>query len=169
VESSRESSRTPQVEGARVRETPPSAALREPADPGATGVEPRDKVRITLPADGAYLSVLRTATAALASRLDFTLDDIEDLRIAVDEACALLLTSAVPGADITCEFEVHEGVLQVCVSALTEDGQEPPRDTFAWMVLTALAGEVDSSADADHRVTLQLRKAHPTPRRAEQP
>ena len=41
-----------------------------------------------MPADGAYLSVLRTATAGLAARLDFTLDEIEDLRIAVDEACA---------------------------------------------------------------------------------
>ena len=41
-----------------------------------------------MPAEGAYLSVLRTATAGLAARLDFTLDEIEDLRIAVDEACA---------------------------------------------------------------------------------
>ncbi|MGW4973630.1 hypothetical protein ACWEP3_27550, partial [Streptomyces albidoflavus] len=31
------------------------------------------------------------ATAGLAARLDFTLDEIEDLRIAVDEACAILL------------------------------------------------------------------------------
>ena len=51
----------------------------------------RDVVRLQLPAIGAYLSVLRTATAGLAARLDFTLEEIEDLRIAVDEACALLL------------------------------------------------------------------------------
>ena len=55
----------------------------------AAGV--RDVVRLRLPAVGAYLSVLRTATAGLAARLDFTLDEIEDLRIAVDEACAMLL------------------------------------------------------------------------------
>ena len=56
-----------------------------PLDVGA------DQVTVRMPADGAYLSVLRTATAGLAARLDFTLDDIEDLRIAVDEACAMLL------------------------------------------------------------------------------
>ena len=50
-----------------------------------------------MPAEGAYLSVLRTATAGLAARLDFTLDEIEDLRIAVDEACAMLLPQALPG------------------------------------------------------------------------
>ncbi len=118
----------------------------------------RDVVVLRLPAAGAYLSVLRTATAGLASRLDFTIDDIEDLRIAVDEACAMLLTQAVPGADLDCTFELTSSAIRVDVSVLTLDGQEPSRDTFAWTVLTALAGEVDSSLDADNRVTLSLYK-----------
>ena len=118
----------------------------------------RDLVVLRLPAAGAYLSVLRTATASLASRLDFTIDDIEDLRIAVDEACAMLLTQALPGADLECAFELTADSIKVDVSVLTLDGREPARDTFAWTVLTALAGEVDSSVDADHRVTLSLHK-----------
>ena len=118
----------------------------------------RDVVVLRLPAAGAYLSVLRTATASLASRLDFTIDDIEDLRIAVDEACAMLLNQAVAGADLECRFELTNDAIDVAVSVLTLDGQEPSRDTFAWTVLTALAGEVDSSVDADDRVTLSLRK-----------
>ena len=118
----------------------------------------RDAVTLRLPAAGAYLSVLRTATASLASRLDFTIDDIEDLRIAVDEACAMLLTQAVPGADLECSFELTSDAIAVSVAVLTLDGQEPSRDTFAWTVLTALAGEVDSSVDAENRVALSLRK-----------
>ncbi len=51
---------------------------------------------LTVPADGSYLAVLRTATAGLAARLQFTLDEIEDLRIAVDEACAMLLACRPP-------------------------------------------------------------------------
>ena len=66
----------------------------------------QDAVEIRLPADSAYLSVLRTATAGLAARLDFTLDEIEDLRIAVDEACAMLLPDAVETAQLTCRFEL---------------------------------------------------------------
>ena len=118
----------------------------------------RDVVVLRLPAAGAYLSVLRTATASLASRLDFTIDDIEDLRIAVDEACAMLLTQAMAGADLECRFELTTDAIDVAVSVLTLDCAEPSRDTFAWTVLTALAGEVDSSVDADHRVTLTLHK-----------
>jgi serine/threonine-protein kinase RsbW len=119
---------------------------------------PRDVVVITLPADSAYLSVLRTATAGLAARLDFTIDEIEDLRIAVDEACAMLLPQAVPGADITCEFQLDGGSIRVAVSVLTVDGRQPSRDTFAWTVLSALAGDVDSDADPDRRITITLRK-----------
>ena len=118
----------------------------------------RDVVTLKLPAAGAYLSVLRTATASLASRLDFTIDDIEDLRIAVDEACAMLLSQAVAGADLQCAFELSADAIDVAVTVPTLDGEPPSRDTFAWTVLTALAGEVDSSVDADNRVTLSLRK-----------
>ncbi len=127
----------------------------EPGSPSGSG---RDVVVLRLPAAGAYLSVLRTATASLASRLDFTIDDIEDLRIAVDEACAMLLTQALPGADLECSFELTSDAIRIDVSVLTLDGEQPSRDTFAWTVLTALAGEVDSSVDADSRVTLSLRK-----------
>ena len=118
----------------------------------------RDVVSLRLPAAGAYLSVLRTATASLASRLDFTIDDIEDLRIAVDEACAMLLVQAVPGAELDCSFELTADAIAVQVTVATLDGELPSRETFAWTVLTALAGEVDSSVDADRRVTLSLRK-----------
>ena len=118
----------------------------------------KDTVVLRLPAQGAYLSVLRTATASLASRLDFTIDDIEDLRIAVDEACAMLLSQAVAGADLQCAFELSGDAIDVAVSVPTLDGEQPSRDTFAWTVLTALAGEVDSTVDADKTVTITLRK-----------
>ena len=59
-----------------------------------------DVVLLTVPADGGYLGVLRTATAGLAARLHFALDEIEDLRIAVDEACAMLLAIASRGAEL---------------------------------------------------------------------
>jgi serine/threonine-protein kinase RsbW len=110
---------------------------------------PQDFVEVRIPAEGAYLSVLRTATAGLAARLDFTLDEIEDLRIAVDEACAILLQKAVPGSGLTCRFELRDGALGVDVSVPTLDGKSPARDTFAWTVLAALAGQVDAHVADD--------------------
>jgi serine/threonine-protein kinase RsbW len=118
----------------------------------------RDVVTVRLPADSAYLSVLRTATAGLAARLDFNLDEIEDLRIAIDEACAMLLAQAVPGTDLTCEFELTGDSMSISVSVLTVDGREPSRDTFAWTVLSSLAGDVDAKVGVDDRVIILLQK-----------
>jgi len=120
--------------------------------------EVEDAVEIRLPADSAYLSVLRTATAGLAARLDFTLDEIEDLRIAVDEACAMLLPHAIETAQLTCRFELTPETLEVTVTLPTTRGQLPERDTFSWTVLSALAGEVDTGMDDDRNVWIRLRK-----------
>lgn len=123
----------------------------------------RDFVEIRLPAQGAYIAVLRTVTAGLAARLDFTLDEIDDLRLAIDEACAMLLRQAVPGHDLTCVFELVDGTMLVTVSAPTTDGLLPARDTFAWTVLTALAGDVDTSVDAERNVSISMRKRRDAP------
>jgi serine/threonine-protein kinase RsbW len=126
---------------------------------GATsaGQPVRDFVELRLPAQSAYLSVLRTATAGLAARLDFTLDEIEDLRIAVDEACAMLLPDVVGDQPLVCRFVLEWDCLEVSVLATSRTGRTPARDSFAWTVLTALAGEVEASA-GEGTVTLTLRK-----------
>lgn len=108
---------------------------------------PADLVEMRLPADGVYLAVLRTATAGLAARLDFTLDDIEDLRIAVDEACALLLEQTVPAGELTCRFSLASDSLTVDVSAPVQQAKLPDRGSFGWAVLSALAGSVDAGID----------------------
>ena len=118
----------------------------------------QDQVTIRMPAEGAYLSVLRTATAGLAARLDFTLDEIEDLRIAVDEACGMLLAQAAPGADLECDFTLGEDRMSIAVSTLAAHPRPPARDTFAWTVLSALAGNVDAWVGPGDRVTVMLMK-----------
>lgn len=118
-----------------------------------TGTIPDVELRI--PADSAFLAVLRTATAGLAARLDFTLDDIEDLRIAVDEACAMVLPQAKDGSDLTCSFILGEGSLAVAVSAECDHPRQPSRDGFAWTVLAALTSSVNAEISED-RLTITL-------------
>jgi serine/threonine-protein kinase RsbW len=108
-----------------------------------TATRKDDVVVLVVPADGSYLAVLRTATAGLAARLQFTLDEIEDLRIAVDEACAMLLAVAAASSDLTCEFEVTPAALTIEVGVPVQGTAAlPGNQSFSWQVLTALAGEV---------------------------
>ena len=137
-------------------------------DTAATTAPPGDRdtadyVQVKMPAESAYLSVLRTAAAGLAARLDFTLDEIEDLRIAIDEACAMLLAQAIPGTDLECVFELGTDQVKITVSVTAAQARMPARDTFAWTVLTALAGEVDAVAHPDGRtVSISMVKRRDT-------
>ncbi len=138
-----------------------SATAATAAVPGqaAGGREAHDQVTVCMPAEGAYLSVLRTATAGLAARLDFTLDEIEDLRIAVDEACAMLLGQAVPGTSLECTFTLGRDQMTISVSVLSQTARPPASDSFAWTVLCALAGSVEARVGPGNRLTIVLQKS----------
>ncbi|MFC5178384.1 anti-sigma factor [Nocardioides taihuensis] len=117
----------------------------------------RADVELRLPADSAYVSVLRTTTAGLAARLDFPIDDIEDLRIAVGEACALVLPEAQPGSDLTCAFFLGSSQLTVRVTVVSAGDVAPDLDSFAWQVLSTLATAADvSSHEGRFSVTITM-------------
>jgi len=117
----------------------------------------RADVELRLPADSAYASVLRTTTAGLAARLDFTIDDIEDLRIAVGEAHAMVLPEADPVTDLTCEFFLAAGELRIAVGVTSAEAPEPDYDSFAWQVLSTLATTATAeSRDGRFVVTMTM-------------
>ena len=106
-----------------------------------------DVVRLDVPASPAYIAVVRTAAAGLAARVDLTLDRIEDLRIAVDEACALLVRQPSGDSDhLTCVFVLAEASLTVEVSG--PRAALPDQTAFAWSVLTALVDGVESGVES---------------------
>ena len=111
-----------------------------------------DVVEVRVPADVGYVSTLRLTAASLAARCDLTIDEIEDLRLAVDEACSLLLPHAQPGSMLEARFELAAGRLAVEATVRTSVAAEPDRTGFAWTVLGALASSVDVRQEADRLV-----------------
>lgn len=118
------------------------------------------EVELRVPASGAFVSILRTITAGLAARCDLTLDEIEDLRIAVDEACALLLPHAESGSSLTARFTLLPGSLDFLASVPAGPDAQPDRDGFAWSVLRALADDVHvSTSDRALAIGISKRRA----------
>lgn len=107
----------------------------------------RADVELRLPAAGAYASVVRTTAAGLAARLDFTIDDIEDLRIAIGEATTLAISAADPGTDLVACFIFGDASMTVTLE--TEAVDEPPLDTesFAWQVLDTMAHDASAGPE----------------------
>lgn len=110
---------------------------------------------VRLPAETAYVAVLRLAAAGIAARLDFTLDDIEDLKMAVSEACALVLAGATPGGDLRASFFLSDQQIEMHVTADAIDASPPDQDTFAWQVLATSTARASATATAEG-VTIRI-------------
>lgn len=121
-------------------------------------------VDVHVGADPDQVPLVRSFAADIAMRLDFDLDAIEDLRMAVDEACSLLVRAAAPDSRLHCAFEPSPGALRVRVAVAATEPSPPSADPLAWQILTALADElaerIEPEADA-HRVTVDF-LARPT-------
>jgi serine/threonine-protein kinase RsbW len=115
-------------------------------------------VHLEIPASGAYLAVARAAATGLAAQLHFTYDEIDDLRIAVDEACTQLMARRGSAATIRVVYHMEDGQLGVEVSVDASDRGGPlERDTFAWQILSAMTDEVIEKAE-EGRLALHFRK-----------
>lgn len=100
-------------------------------------------VVITVPARAEFLHVVRTVVGSVAARHDLTIDAIEDLRIAVDEACAQLLVARGSAVTVTL-VAASEGLEATCstdadVPVWPPDGVE---HSLASQVLQGLADSV---------------------------
>jgi serine/threonine-protein kinase RsbW len=113
--------------------------------PGPDG-ERRTEVELTLPAEGVYAAIVRTTAAGLAARLDFTIDEIEDLRIAIGEASALVIPQADPDGHLVCRFLLAPGSMTVELATEAVDEPEADRASFAWQVLETLAEDVTAGS-----------------------
>jgi len=105
--------------------------------------EESHEVEVRLPADRNYVAALRAFVTALAAQSDLTIDEVEDLQIAVDESCALVLPHArQPGGQLTAHIELAMPSIEVVVSVPTGPDAIPDRTGFSWTVLSAVADEM---------------------------
>jgi serine/threonine-protein kinase RsbW len=106
-------------------------------------------IRLTVPASPAWVVLARTTATACCARLDFDVDRLEDVRLAVDEVATLLIAQAVAGSELACAFTSHDdGRLDIALRARSTAGTLPDTATFAWAVLTALVDDVTATVDA---------------------
>lgn len=101
---------------------------------------------MVVPSRPEFIHVLRAVTASVAARLDYSYDEIEDLRLAVDEACALLLTDGGRSTDLQLVITPSDDGVEVVVCTNGEAAEWPlPRapESLAWQILGALADGVE--------------------------
>ena len=134
------------------------------------GLDERDEqlrtggdVRRVVPAAPEYLRLVRLTAAGMASRLRFTFDEVEDLRIAVDELCFHLLGTdngddIPPDDDRTMELIYSADTDSITITGRTGlSGALPEPSELSEQILDALVDEHEVSG-TDGMVTFRLMK-----------
>src|SRR6187549_70846 len=98
------------------------------------------RVVVTMPADPSFLRLARLAAADAGTRAGFTVEDVEDLRLAIDELCGPLMNGR--GGTISLTFVALDGRVDI-------EGRGPaPEDEPAYAdigdaIITAVVDEHD--------------------------
>jgi serine/threonine-protein kinase RsbW len=113
-----------------------------------------ETVLLRVPTHPSYVSVLRTVVRAFAAREELTLDQIEDLQLAVEEAAVQLLRQAT-GEYLTVDVSAPEEGIEVRLQAEVTPGNPiVDRASFSWTILHTLADRVDLDTRGDAAVII---------------
>ncbi len=116
-----------------------------------------EPVRMSVPADSRYLRLLRLVASSLAADLGFPVDEIDEVRVAVDELGSALLADHLEGG-IDVELSTSGRTLHVRASAATTTAGELDIDPIARELLVILSDDLQVRT-VDGRHTIELTRA----------
>ncbi|HEY2429323.1 MAG TPA: ATP-binding protein [Acidimicrobiales bacterium] len=113
-----------------------------------------EEVRLAVPALPEYVRLARLTAAGLASRLGFSYDEVEDLRIAVDELCYLLVGPEGREGTVTLTYAM-EGTSLVIVGQGAAGPRAAEFADLSEQILAAIVDEYEVTR-ADDTVTFRM-------------
>lgn len=122
----------------------------------------QDRVSLTVPARSDYARTVRMTASALVSRIGMSYDEVEDVRMAAEEAFIYAVDTMPEGANVTFEFLVDENGLAINVmlgSRMDIDSAEvDKRTSYAEFILQSVCDAYDMESAADGQMCLHLEK-----------
>jgi hypothetical protein len=115
-------------------------------------------IELTLPADTRLLRLVRLVASGLASTAGFDVDELEDLRIAVDEAVAALLEGG-DGSRLELRFDIdHRVVTMLGQTPANSVPLNGARLEISRQILAAVVDEHEVDCDDSIRVRILKRR-----------
>ncbi|HEV8298466.1 MAG TPA: hypothetical protein VGQ20_14270 [Acidimicrobiales bacterium] len=116
-----------------------------------------ERAVLEIPGDTAHVQLARLVAAGLAGRLEFDVDEIEDLRIGVDECCVAVLDCAARNVPLRLVYTWTDDELRLEGSVAANGSGQPEVSGITTQILSAVLDDVrfDSAPGA---VCFELRK-----------
>jgi hypothetical protein len=95
----------------------------------------------------------------MCARAGFSVNQLEDAKLAVNEALTIAMLASRGEADIRCALDVSDECLRAQVS-VSPAVQEPSQSSLAWMVLQGICQDVDFAEQVESSMILLRVLAH---------
>ena len=123
-------------------------------------------VELRIPSKAEWVAVARLTVAAIANRLPFSVEDIEDLKLAIAEACTYVIQAGglSDTIDITCESGVDHLTIRVRDGGAIRPDSSLRRPSggsiegLGIFLIQALMDDVQHTPDGDSRGELIMTK-----------
>jgi len=123
---------------------------------------PSDRITLTVPAKGEYARTVRMTAASIVSRIGMSFDDVDDVRMAAEEAFVYAADTVAEGADLTFVFEFDQDSITIEVGLGAEgvlsDGEVERRASYATFILESVCDSFELSSDEEGGPSLRLVK-----------
>jgi serine/threonine-protein kinase RsbW len=115
------------------------------------GVMSVDRIVLTVPSRGEYAKAVRMTASGLAARMDMTYDELDDVRIATEEAFVYACDHASESGEVEIEFLVAEESIEVKVNLSdglrVADEEAERRAAYATFILQSVSDTFEMSSD----------------------
>lgn len=112
-----------------------------------------ETIELTLPVNAAYVSAARLTASSVANRLGFDIDEIEDIKAAVSEACTYIIKKYHSSSKNSFKiiFLMANDTLKISISLEDPVKLENTSEDMSLLMIKALMDEmqVDSSNNAE--------------------
>ncbi|KNF07317.1 serine-protein kinase RsbW [Gottschalkia purinilytica] len=130
----------------------------------------KDVLKFSIPNKPEYVSVIRLTTSAIASRIGFNIDEIDDIKVSIGEACTNIIKHGLEGKEenFDIEYVVSTDRLDIILrdngkgfdtSIIEEPGSEELRESgLGIFIIKSLMDEVEINSSEGRGTEIKMSK-----------
>lgn len=122
-----------------------------------------DNINLTFPINAAYVSSARLTASSIANRMNFDIDEIEDIKTAVSESCTYIiktLPAAEQGNFFEIMFHLKSNEMSIKIKAHGKPEHSLEDGEMSMKVVKALVDELDITVNDEDGIIINILKTH---------
>lgn len=120
-----------------------------------------ENIELSLPLNAAYVTAARLTASSIANRMGFDVDEIEDVKAAVSEACTLVIKKALTKDEtFKIVFGIGDGKLKFRLTSKAKIDNRSLDDELGVLMIKSLMDNIEIICDEREPFEITMSKAH---------